>query len=60
MVKVYVENRAGADLVAIFADEKAYEACIPSLDKYAAKARMYVTDCYCTDEEYDKFQEIGE
>ena len=60
MVKVYVESNSHAELVAVFANEDAYDACSSSLDEYAAKGRMFISEnTDHTDEEWQKFQEIG-
>ena len=44
MVKVYAESSCHAELIAVFPNEEVYEACMDALDKYAAKARMIVTE----------------
>lgn len=44
MVKVYFESKAHAQIVAVFADEELYNACLPVLEAEAKKARMIVTE----------------
>ena len=51
MVKVYAESNSHAELIAVFADEATYEACIDALEKLAAESRMIITESVLEDDE---------
>lgn len=44
MVKVYFESKVHAELVAMFDCEETYNACLPSLERFAKSNRMIVTE----------------
>lgn len=44
MVTVYNESKAHAEIVAVFADDETYNACVKALEKDAKKHRMIVTE----------------
>lgn len=46
MIKVYYENQSTAELVAIFADEKTYNLCLPALEKDAAELEWKITETF--------------
>jgi len=43
-IVVYFESKTHAEVVATFADEEIYMACLPALEALAAEARMTVTE----------------
>jgi len=44
MVKVYLEKNGKAELIAVFADEDAYNLCIDVLAKHAESKGMLLTE----------------
>lgn len=50
-VVVYFETGVSADVVAQFASEKIYMACLPALEKMADDRGVYVTESVREDEE---------
>jgi hypothetical protein len=44
MITVYFETDGYAEVVATFATEQLYLACLPVLEQLASKARMTVTE----------------
>lgn len=50
MIKVYFESSAHSELVAVFATDALYMACLPALEEKAKEGRMIVTE---SDEEAD-------
>jgi hypothetical protein len=55
MVKVYAESNCHAELIAVFPNEEVYDACSDALDRYAAKARMIITESVEEEEECVSF-----
>lgn len=50
-VVVYFETGVSADVVAQFASEKIYMACLPALEKMADDRGMFITESIREDEE---------
>ena len=50
MIKVYFESSTHADLVAVFADESLYKACLPVLEKQAEKDNLKLTETVTEEE----------
>lgn len=44
MIKVYFESKQYAELIAIFADEETYIACVPALEKLAKENQVILTE----------------
>ena len=44
MIKIYMESKGSAELVAIARDEEIYEAIHPILEKRAGGADMFLTE----------------
>ena len=43
-VKVYMESKQHAEIVALFQTEEAYLYCLPALEKLASESRMIITE----------------
>jgi ornithine carbamoyltransferase len=57
-IVVYFETGVSANVVAHFASEKIYMACLPALEKMAEDRGMFITESVRDDEELtDEFEE---
>lgn len=54
MVRVYFEDGKFSELVAYFANEELYLACLPALELAASMQDMFVTESIVTDTEIDE------